>query len=556
MLQFMRTLKIIFGSIIILSLLVSCKSENTNQLKKVVIGISSDIETINPIYSFSVDEGVIDETLFLSLVQFEWNDETGDLDPKPMLATSWEWAQDSSYIIFNLRDDALWSDGVKLTSEDVVASFDIYSDSKVQSRFYGSFKNLYTDFDEHIDIIKTFEIISPLKLKIKFLPGSVPAMIDVVFPIIPKHIYEKMKREEISTSEINFNPVTNGAYKLKKWERNQSIVLEANRKSFLYKPGMIDEIIFKVIPDYNSRLTQLEKGEIDFCELIKPLDVNGLRKSGLLKITSVKGREYDYLGLNNIDIKSYAEKKIIKKNKLFGNPKVREALALAINRNEILTEYLNNFGKLAVTPVSPIFKQYYDNQLNPIEFNPDKAKKILADEGWKDIDNNGVLEKDNVEFKFTIYIPAGNPLREFAGTIIKNNLKAISIYANVEKLELGKFLDNLYDKKMDAWMASWYIQIPLELKTFWYSDLQSTPLNFVSYQSKDADRIIDKLNTRLPQNVKIEYYKKFQEIIYEDQPVTFLYWTDDIVAYNKRLKDVTINPFGALQKLWEWRFIE
>jgi len=556
MLQFMRTLKIIFGSIIILSLLVSCKSENTNQLKKVVIGISSDIETINPIYSFSVDEGVIDETLFLSLVQFEWNDETGDLDPKPMLATSWEWAQDSSYIIFNLRDDALWSDGVKLTSEDVVASFDIYSDSKVQSRFYGSFKNLYTDFDEHIDIIKTFEIISPLKLKIKFLPGSVPAMIDVVFPIIPKHIYEKMKREEISTSEINFNPVTNGAYKLKKWERNQSIVLEANRKSFLYKPGMIDEIIFKVIPDYNSRLTQLEKGEIDFCELIKPLDVNGLRKSGLLKITSVKGREYDYLGLNNIDIKSYAEKKIIKKNKLFGNPKVREALALAINRNEILTEYLNNFGKLAVTPVSPIFKQYYDNQLNPIEFNPDKAKKILADEGWKDIDNNGVLEKDNVEFKFTIYIPAGNPLREFAGTIIKNNLKAIGIYANVEKLELGKFLDNLYDKKMDAWMASWYIQIPLELKTFWYSDLQSTPLNFVSYQSKDADRIIDKLNTRLPQNVKIEYYKKFQEIIYEDQPVTFLYWTDDIVAYNKRLKDVTINPFGALQKLWEWRFIE
>ncbi len=556
MLQFMRTLKIIFGSIIILSLLVSCKSENTNQLKKVVIGISSDIETINPIYSFSVDEGVIDETLFLSLVQFEWNDETGDLDPKPMLATSWEWASDSSYIIFNLRDDALWSDGVKLTSEDVVASFDIYSDSKVQSRFYGSFKNLYTDFDEHIDIIKTFEIISPLKLKVKFLPGSVPAMIDVVFPIIPKHIYEKMKREEISTSEINFNPVTNGAYKLKKWERNQSIVLEANRKSFLYKPGMIDEIIFKVIPDYNSRLTQLEKGEIDFCELIKPLDVNGLRKSGLLKITSVKGREYDYLGLNNIDIKSYAEKKIIKKNKLFGNPKVREALALAINRNEILTEYLNNFGKLAVTPVSPIFKQYYDNQLNPIEFNPDKAKKILADEGWKDIDNNGVLEKDNVEFKFTIYIPAGNPLREFAGTIIKNNLKAIGIYANVEKLELGKFLDNLYDKKMDAWMASWYIQIPLELKTFWYSDLQSTPLNFVSYQSKDADRIIDKLNTRLPQNVKIEYYKKFQEIIYEDQPVTFLYWTDDIVAYNKRLKEVTINPFGALQKLWEWRFIE
>ncbi len=552
----MRTIKIICGSILILSLIVSCNTENPKQLKKVVIGISADIETINPIYSFSVDEGVIDETLFLSLVQFEWNDNEGDLDAKPMLATSWEWAQDSSSVTFNLRDDAFWTDGVKLTMDDIIYSFDIYSDPKVQSRFYGSFKNLYTDFDNHIDIKKTFEVISSSKLKIKFIPKSVPSLMDVVFPIIPKHVYEKMSREAISTSEINFNPISNGAYRLKKWERNQVIVLEANKKSFLYKPGMADEIIFKVVPDYNSRLTQLGKSEIDFCELIKPLDVADLQKDGNLKVESVKGREYDYLGLNNIDVKSYADKNIIKLNKLFGNPKVREAFAYAINRDEILTEYLNNFGELAVTPVSPIFKQYFDSQLKPIEFNPDKAKKILTGEGWEDIDNDGILEKDNVKFKFVLYIPSGNPLREFAGTIIKNDLKAIGIDAKVEKLELGTFLDYLYNKKMDAWMASWYIQIPLELKTSWYSNLQSTPLNFVSYQSKEADKVIDKINTRLPHKEKIEYYKKFQEIIYKDQPITFLYWTDDVVVYNKRLKNLTINPLGALQKLWEWKVDE
>lgn len=552
----MRTIKIIFGSIIILSLIVSCNTEKPKQLKKIVIGISADIETINPIYSFSVDEGVIDETLFLSLVQFEWNDNEGDLDAKPMLATRWEWALDSSYVIFNLRDDAAWTDGVKLTVDDIIYSFDIYSDPKVQSRFYGSFKNLYTDYDNHIDIKKTFEVISPSTLKIKFIPQSVPSLIDVVFPIIPKHVYEKMSKEAISTSEINFNPISNGAYRMKKWERNQVIVLEANKKSFLYKPEMADEIIFKVVPDYNSRLTQLGKSEIDFCELIKPLDVADLQKDGNLKVESVKGREYDYLGLNNIDVKSYADKNIVKQNKLFGNSKVREAFAYAINRDEILTEYLNNFGELAVTPVSPIFKQYFDAQLKPIEFDPDKSKKILADEGWKDIDNDGILEKDNVEFKFVLYIPGGNPLREFAGTIIKNNLKAIGIDAKVEKLELGAFLDNLYNKKMDAWMASWYIQIPLELKTSWYSDLQSTPLNFVSYQSKEVDKVIDKINTRLTRKEKIEYYKMFQEIIYKDQPATFLYWTDDVVVYNKRLKNLTINPLGALQKLWEWKVDE
>jgi peptide/nickel transport system substrate-binding protein len=95
--------------------------------------------------------------------------------------------------------------------------------------------------------------------------------------------------------------------------------------------------------------------------------------------------------------------------------------------------------------------------------------------------------------------------------------------------------------------------VPLELKAFWYSDLQNTPLNFACYQNKEVDKIIDELSTRITTDKKISDYKKFQQIIFADQPVNFLYWTDNIVAYNKRLTNITINPYGALQKLWEWR---
>ena len=549
----MRIVKSFLCSILIISVFTACNTEKSVQSKKVVIGISADLETINPIYSFSVDEGVIDETIFLSLVQFEWNDKIGDLDAKLMLATNWGWAPDSSFVIFNLRDSVYWSDGVKLTADDIVNSFDIYSDPEVQSRFYGSFKNLYKDYDEHIDLKKTFEIISPLKIKINFIPKSVPSLLDVVFPIIPKHIYEKLDRKSLTSSQINFNPISCGAYKLKKWERNQIIVLEADRTSFLYRKGMIDEIIFKIIPDYNSRITQLQKGEIDFCELVRPMDVNDLKKVEKLNIESVKGREYDYLGLSNIDLKSYTKNKSIVRNKLFGSPKVRKAIALAINRNEILNEYLNNYGQLAITPVSSIFKQFYDSELKPIEYNPDKAKELLAEDGWKDVNNDGTIEKNGMDFKFTIYIPSGNPLREYAGTIIKNDLKAVGIDVNIEKLELGAFLDDLYEKKLEAWMAAWYIQVPLELKPFWYSDLKNTPLNFAGYQNKEVDNLIDDLSKRLTSQQKIEKYRKFQKIIYEDQPVVFLYWTDNVVVYNNRIKNITINPYGSLQKLWEWR---
>ena len=399
-------------------LFVTCNTEKPELSNKVVIGISSDIETINPAYSFSVDEGVIDETLFLSLVQFKWNEKKGDLDAEPMLAKSWEWASDSSNVIFNLRDDAYWTDGIKVSAEDVAYTFDIYSDPKVESRFYGSFKNLYADNENYVDQKKSFEIISPNKIKINFIPGSVPSFLDIIFPIIPKHIFEKISRTELSKSEINFNPVSNGAYKLKRWERNQAIVLEANKKSFLYKEGMIDEIIFKIIPDYNSRLTQLQTNEIDFCELIKPLDVKDLKANESLRIESVKGREYDYLGLSNIDNKTYIRNQNVKPNKLFGSSKVRKAISFAINRKEIFAEYLNNCCELAVTPVSSIFTQYFDSDLKPIEFNPDSARKLLSEDGWSDRNNDGVLEKNNIDFRFTINIPGGNPLREFAGTMI------------------------------------------------------------------------------------------------------------------------------------------
>jgi len=95
--------------------------------------------------------------------------------------------------------------------------------------------------------------------------------------------------------------------------------------------------------------------------------------------------------------------------------------------------------------------------------------------------------------------------------------------------------------------------VPLELKLM-VLDLKNTPpLNFVSFKNKEVDKIIDELNKRLTPKEKIEYYKKFQQIIFNDQPSVFLYWTDNIVAHNKRIKGITINPYGALQKLWEWR---
>ena len=533
----------------------SC-SKNPAPSNYIVIGIAQDVESINPLFAFSVDEGSISELFYLSMVQHGWDGEKGAITSQPMLANDWTWNSDTSSVTIDLRDDVKWSDGKQLTAEDVIYSFDIFSDPVVNSKLFGSFQKFYTDTSGHILADKSFEILSPYKLKINFIPHSHPTLFNIDIQILPKHVFEKIPRKDIATADINFHPVSNGPYKLQNWDKNQSITLTADSSSFLYHNGIINKIIFKIIPDYNSRLTQLKKGEIDLTELIKPEDAPALEKNKDIVIVPVKGREYEYVGWNNIDPDAFNKDHKFAPNKFFGSVKVRQALSYAIDKKGILEDYLHNYGQLAAGPVSPIFKMAVNSEIQPYSYDPDKAKQLLREDGWKDIDNDGILEKDGTEFSFDLYIPGGNPLRNYAATVIKNNLKNIGVAVNVQTMELNTFLDNLFSKKFNAWIASWYIAIPIELKMMWYTDLDNTPLNFQSYSNKEVDSILDKIEGSPEENKLYQLYKQFQQILHDEEPVTFLYWIDDVTAHNKRITKVDINPLGVIHHCWNWELEE
>jgi peptide/nickel transport system substrate-binding protein len=231
-------------------------------------------------------------------------------------------------------------------------------------------------------------------------------------------------------------------------------------------------------------------------------------------------------------------------------------LTKAINRKEILDEYLLGYGQMAVGPVSSIFKEAINPDLFPYEYNPEKSKSLLESEGWKDSDNDRILEKGNLEFRFKLFIPSGNPRRNYAATVIKNNLMQIGIDVTIESVEQGVLIDNMYEKNIDAWMIGWYIPIPIELKISWYSDFEIAPNNFAGYQNKEADRILDEISEETNSQKLNDLYKQFQKKIYEDEPVTFLYWVDNIVVYNNRLENININPFGVVHHCWNWKVRE
>lgn len=539
--------KILSICLIIIFVIISCASEEKKEF--VVIGIPNDIETINPLYSFSVAEATISELMFLSLIESNWDSTKGEIEYKPMLAKSWEWGNGKESLIIELRDDVFWSDSVKCTIDDVIFSFDIYSDPKIKSRAFGYFEKFYADENGYINTYKTFEKISNNKLKINFKKDSNPDLFEIDYPILPKHYFEKFQREEIATINVTESLVTNGPYKFEKWEKEQLVVLIKNDVSFLLNESSIPKFVFKVIPEYKTRITQLSNGEIDLLELIQADDIKSLKELNEIKVVPIIGREFDFIGWNNIPPKSYPK---ITPHKLFGSAKVRQALTYALDRDVVIDEYLNGYGQIALSPVSPLFKTITNNSLKSFMFNPKLAKKMLAQEGWLDSNNDGIIDKEGVEFAFTMHIPSGNPRREFAASLFKNNLKSVGIDMTIEINEMGVFMDNIFAKQYDAWMAGWGVPIPLNLKISWYSNFEETPLNFASYRNSKVDSLFDKLEKINSSKEKTEIYKNIQTILNDEQPYSFLYWVDNISAHNKRVKNVSISPLGPMHGCWDW----
>lgn len=545
--------KLLFFTFFLSFISFNCTGKKEDTTHRVIIGLQSDIESLNPLFAFDINESYITDLLYLSLVHHNWNSDTGEIETSPMLAKSWEWNSDSTTITIKLRDDVKWSDGVSVTSEDVLYTFDLSSDPVLDSRFFATFNNFYVNKDKHIDLTKTFEILSPYEFKIHFLPKSTPSLFNIDIPILPKHVFEKIVRKDMQNSGANANPVTDGPFVLTKWEQNQVVRLKANTDSFLYEPGGIDEIIFKIIPDYSSRLLQIQNGEIDLVTDLRPDDINTIRSKSNLSVVPIKGREYDYLGWNNLDPNVYQKNKKIVPNKFFGSSKVRKALTYAINRTEVIENFLLDYGEMAIGPVAPIFKSIFDNSVVPYEFNPDKARKMLAEEGWKPSPKDGILTKNGLRFSFNLVMGAGNPRREFAASIFKNNLRAVGIDVSVEKMEMGSFIQKLFSKQFDAWIAGWSVPIPIDLAPYWRSDLGTAMFNLSSYNNKTVDQLLNKLETNIPKHEKIQVYKNILGQLHDDEPVSFLYWVDKIVVYNTRIKDININPLGPMNEVWKWK---
>ncbi len=487
-----------------------------------VIGTIGDADSLHPLTLATRGADRITGLLFLGLTRTN-----PDFSHAPSLAKSWEFSEDHLELTFHLRDDVFWHDGEKTTAHDVKFGFEKARNPKIG---WSAIKWL--------QFIKECQVIDDYTVKFIFEQIYPYQLMDaVVAPVLPKHILDRVPDEEMINTEFNRDPVGNGPFRFKEWKPQQYIEVEANQDFYAGRPPL-DRIIFKVVPDQENLVIQLKSGEIDFMERVPPRFFTELSRQVDLVAHTYFGRAYSYVGWNL-------------RNPLFQSKKVRQALTMAINRQEIIDSLLLEFGQIPTGPVLPIIWAHNPN-LPDFPYDPEKARRYLGEEGWRDTDGDGWLDKDGKRFSFTLKTNKGNQIREDILIFLQDMFKEVGIEVTPNILEWTVFSGDLEKKNFEAAVAGWSVALKMDMTTIWHSNSIDDKFNFVSYSNPEFDQLNDAAIFESDAEKAKEMWWRIQEMIAEDQPYTFLYMPKDINFVHKRFQNVQMEAVGWGYNLEQW----
>ena len=507
-----------------------------------VIGWQADIENLIPVVSQSAADSNVIGALSFPLIENEFD---CSLKKSPALAKSWEWNEDGTILKMELRDDITWEDGTKVTAEDIAFTYELVADPAVASPRIS-----------HIERLKPEgrpKVIDATHIEWHFTQAydRDTQMSHVGLPLVPKHIFSTADRASLRGNEKATQPLSYGPWRLAQWEANQRIVLEPNPKFTgpeSYKPKL-NRVIFRIIPEYASRLLDLETGKIDLMEQILVTDADRLREEHPeIRLVRRGWRSNDYIGWNL-------------KNELFSDVNVRKALAMGTNIDEMISKLLTSktgesYAKRSIGTITPALCGVHNDDIKPLPYDVEKAKQLLAEAGWKDTNSDGVLDKNGKKFEFTLLTGNGNKRRADVAVLFQDQMKQLGVAVNIEKLETNTFFERMRQRDFEAALAGWSAGLFVDPSTLWACDdpanNKQTQFNFTGYCNPEVDKLMDQGFTTPNPKDAAPIWKDVQARIYADQPYLFLWWMDEIVGINNRFENTSINVLSPIDRLYEW----
>ncbi len=456
---------------------------------------------------------------------------------KPQLSDFLPVIEHNPTILFHLRKGVYFHDGHEFGAGDVKFTYEAIMNPK-------NLSPRTSDFEP----IKAVEIVDPYTVRVVYKRLFSPAIYAWSMGILPEHLLndEALKREMdrrglsetaraqfgMRDSEFNRHPIGAGPFRFVKWQSDELIHL-IHYDHYWEGAPLYKDFYYRVIPDSLTQEVEFRTGAIDTYSPL-PHQAARYKKDDRYQSFTSLGFGYAYIGYNH-------------RRELFADKRVRQALGMAINVDEIIQYVLYGEGERITGPY-PKNTEWYDHTVEPIPYDPEGALRILEDLGWKK-NAEGWLEKDGKIFEFNLITNNGNPIRKAIMTIAQNSWRKIGIKCNTQLFEWAVFLEDFVNPgQFDALILGWSMGIDPDLYQIWHSS-QSGPqqLNFVGYKNPQVDNLIVRIRQEYDLTTQRELTHKLHRIIAEDQPYTFLYAGLGTQVLDKKI--VVMNDDGSYSQI-------
>ena len=566
---------------VLLFSIVSCKSDSVKENKekatvetaittdenlKVRIRLASEPKRLNPVLTTTATAIQLLNHLFPTLLNFS----PEDLSVQPRLAKSLPKVEEITEGIYKggvaytyeIHEEAVWDNGTPVTGHDYVFGMKVLFNPLVEADAYRGIMNFIKDVKVDADNPKKFTIYSNKT----YIMGEAYSG----FYVYPRYVYDPQellkdilltdltspeKAAALASSNSNlkkfaekFNSmeysrevanISNcGAYKIVEWIPNERLILRKKDnwwgdklvKEYPMLTAIPKEIIYEVIRDVPSAITQVKSGEID---------IYSIPTNNYLEL---KKNEQAIKTLNfyEVDAMSYTYIAINCQNPKLKDKKIRRAIAHAIDREETIKALKSDLAKTITGPIPNQF-DYYNKGLTPITYDIEKSKALLKEAGWEDSNGNGIVDKEIdgelVELTIEMSIPSSSETSKQLAILIKGTTKKAGINIEIKGKENNVYMGDRRRRNFEMMpllaRPDPGLYDPYQL---WHSK-SDTPSgsNFVSFRNEEADGLIEKIRVTLDKSKRDAMYLRLQEIIYDEQPCIFLYSPQVCIVANKKL---------------------
>ncbi|MDR3345801.1 MAG: peptide-binding protein [Campylobacteraceae bacterium] len=474
------------------------------------LSMSANPGRINPILSTDSVSAEISQFIFNSLITYDEN-----ASIKMELAKSYEFL-DNRTLLFHLRDDILWSDGERFGAKDVLFTYESIISPKLSTPYAADFKH-----------VEKVEALDNLSVKITYKYPYFKALETWMMGILPEHILKN--ESSLMTSSFNQKPTGTGMFTLKKFSISSDFILEANKKYFLGSPKL-DSLVYHFAPDTTTEFLMLKAGELDMGD-ITPLQFNRqLDKKFREKydIHESISHSYSYVGFN-LDLPK------------FKDAKIREALSLAIDRQELIDILLFGEGVVCTGPFLPATNAFNAEVKLP-ERDIKKAKELLKKAGYD--------EKNPFEFELV----TNTGQRTYAAQILQRQLKEAGVLMKIRVMEWQAFLNTVITpRRFDAFLMGWSLGIKSDAYAIWHSESDKVGgFNLVGYKNDEVDKLIKEAERTIDEDEFGRIYRRIFALIADDKPYLFLFIPKKLTAVNKNISHVYPSIIGITHNILEW----